>query len=337
MKYGSIIQDLLLCSKAGVCMLPEIRGAGACVPGEIALPFPSHTSLFLQGFSPLLTPLCFGYHEGITTASNVRRETSTMGTPPKPPAPVEELEKHRLAKPERLFHEINLLHLEGHYFAFDPKAANVFPDPMKSVEKRLENPKINEEQPIEVIPHPGYGKPSVFAYKVYQASLKKLSDYGYPVPEGVSFGHRELMRLVGRTSTGGKNSKELVRVLNQFRNTAINCWFYSKHTKTAANLSFSLANRFLYTYKSRGSISQVTLWLDPLLIKSINNHYTFCLNFGRMENLGRSVRRSTSTSTFTSRISTARSGRRTLPSGKTTRKYAVRGSEGLRSFGTRQK
>jgi hypothetical protein len=109
-----------------------------------------------------------------------------MGTPPKPPAPVEELEKHRLAKPERLFHEINLLHLEGHYFAFDPKAAHVFPDPMKSVEKRLENPKINEEQPIEVIPHPGYGKPSVFAYKVYQASLKKLSDYGYPVPEGVS-------------------------------------------------------------------------------------------------------------------------------------------------------
>jgi hypothetical protein len=207
-----------------------------------------------------------------------------MGPQPQSPALVEEQEK-RLAKPERLFHEINLLHLEGHYFAFDPKAANVFPDPMKSVEKRLLNPKINEEQPIEVIPHPGYGKPSVFAYKVYQAILKKLSDYGHPVPEGVSFGHRELMRLVGRTSTGGKNSKELVRVLNQFRNTAINCWFYDKHTKTAGNLSFSFANRFLYTYKGRGSISLVTLWLDPLLIKSINNHYTFCLNFARMEKL----------------------------------------------------
>jgi DNA-binding XRE family transcriptional regulator len=207
-----------------------------------------------------------------------------MGTPPHVPARAEEREK-RLAKPERLFHEINLLHLEGHYFAFDPKAANVFPDPMKSVEKRLRNPKINEEQPIEIIPHPGYGKPSVFAYKVYQAILKKLSDYGHPVPEGVSFGHRELMRLVGRTSTGGKNSKELVRVFNQFRNTSINCWFYDKQTKTGGNLSFSLANRFLYTYKGRGSISLVTLWLDPLLIKSINNHYTFCLNFARMENL----------------------------------------------------
>lgn len=207
-----------------------------------------------------------------------------MGTPPQVLSLAEEREK-RLAKPERLFHEINLLHLEGHYFTFDPKAASVFLDPMKSVEKRLLNPKINEEHPIEVIPHPGYGKPSVFAYKVYQAILKKLSDYGHPVPEGVSFGHRELMRLVGRTSTGGKNSKELVRVLNQFRNTAINCWFYDKHTKMGGNLSFSLASRFLYTYKGRGSISLVTLWLDPLLIKSINNHYTFCLNFARMENL----------------------------------------------------
>jgi len=205
-----------------------------------------------------------------------------------PPTGPEELERHRIAKlarPERLFHEINLLHLEGHYFSFDPKAANVFPDPMKSVEKRLLNPKINAEHPIEVIPHPGYGKPSVFAYKVYQAILKKLSDYGYPVPEGVSFSHRELMRLVGRTSTGGKNSKELVQILNQFRNTAINCWFYDKHTKVGGNLSLSFATRFLYTYKGRGSVSLVTLWLDPLIIKSINNHYTFCLNFARMEDL----------------------------------------------------
>jgi hypothetical protein len=207
-----------------------------------------------------------------------------MGTPPHVPALADEREK-RMAKPERLFHELNLLHLEGHYFTFDPKAAKVFLDPMKSVERRLSNPKINEEQPLEVVPHPGYGKPSVFAYKVYQAILKKLSDYGHPVPEGVSFGHRELMRLVGRTSTGGKNSKELVQVLNQFSNTAINCWFYDKHTKTSGNLTFYLASRFLYTYKGRGSISLVTLWLDPLLIKSINNHYTFCLNFARMENL----------------------------------------------------
>src|SRR5438094_315779 len=152
---------------------------------------------------------------------------------------LEEKQEKRILRLERLFHEINLLHLEGYYFAFDPKAANAFLDPMKSVEKRLQNPKINEEKPIEIIPHPGFGRPSVFAYKVYQAILKKLSDYGHPVPETVSFGHREIMRLVGRSSTGGKNSKELVRVLNQLKVTVINCWFYDKHIKAGANLSLS--------------------------------------------------------------------------------------------------
>jgi Replication initiator protein A len=196
-----------------------------------------------------------------------------------------EEQKKNIARPERLFHEINLLHLEGHYFAFDPKVANVFLDPMKSIGKRLQNPKINEEQPIEIVPHPGYGKPSVFAYKVYQAILKKLSDYGYPAPETVSFGSREIMRLSGRSWYGAANAKELVKTLNQFKHTAINCWFYDKGTKTGASLSLSLINKFLYTYKGRGSISYFTIWLDPWLTKSINNHYTFCLNFARIENL----------------------------------------------------
>jgi hypothetical protein len=43
-----------------------------------------------------------------------------MGRKPQALALVEEQEK-AIAKPERLFHEINLLHLEGHYFTFDPK------------------------------------------------------------------------------------------------------------------------------------------------------------------------------------------------------------------------
>lgn len=120
-----------------------------------------------------------------------------MGIKPQTHALVEEQEKQpekQLSRPERLFIEINLLHLEGHYFTFDPKAAGTLPDPMKSVEKRLRNPEINTVEPVEIIPHPGYRRPSVFAYKVFQAILKKLSDYGYPALESVSFSHRETNR-----------------------------------------------------------------------------------------------------------------------------------------------
>lgn len=193
--------------------------------------------------------------------------------------------ENRIARPERLFHEINLLHLEGYYFTFDPKAARVTLDAMQEVERRFRNPEANTVEPVSIAPHPTYGAPSVLAYKVFQAVLKKLSDYGYPAPESVSFGTREILRFIGRKSYGGTNAKELVKVLQQLRHTEINCWMYNRETEGAANFSFSLATSFLYTYQKRGQISRFTLYLHPLIIKSINNHYTFCLNFARTEKL----------------------------------------------------
>lgn len=140
-------------------------------------------------------------------------------------------------------------------------------------------------EPLSITPHQDYGAPSFFAYKVFQAILKKLSDYGKPAPESVSFGHREIMRLIGRAYYGGKDSKELMKVLHQLRNTEINCWMYDRATEEASNLSFSLATTFLYTFKKRGQVSRFSVYLHPFIIKSINNLYTFCLNFARMEKL----------------------------------------------------
>jgi hypothetical protein len=207
-----------------------------------------------------------------------------MGTKLQLIVPAEEQDK-AVAKPERLFHEINLLHLEGHYFTFDPKGSRAPTNPLKEIEERFRNPEANNAKPITIEPHPTYGAPSVFAYKVFQAIIKKLSDYGYPAPESVSFGNREIMRLIGRASYGGKDSRELVKILNQLRHTAINCWLYNKSAGEAANLSLSLATTFLYTYKKRGQISRFTIYLHPFIIKSINDQYTFCLNFKRVESL----------------------------------------------------
>lgn len=206
-----------------------------------------------------------------------------MGTKSQTLALLEEQQK-QITRPERLFHEINLLYLEGHYFTFD-KASKPLTNALEDLNRRWQHPEINTVEPISVSPHPDYGTPSFFAYKVFQAVLKKLSDYGHPAPESVSFGHREIMRLIGRASYGGKDSKELMRVLHQLRNTEINCWMYDRATEEASNLSFSLATTFLYTFKKRGQVSHFSIYLHPFIIKSINNLYTFCLNFGRMEAL----------------------------------------------------
>jgi hypothetical protein len=208
-----------------------------------------------------------------------------MGRKPQMLAIVQKEPTKAVTKPERLFHEINLLHLEGHYFTFDRKATRAVHDPLKELDERWRDPERNTVEPVSITPHHSFGTPSVFGYKVFQAIIKKLSDYGYPAPESVSFGHREIMRLIGRDGYGGKDSKELVKVLHQFRHTGINCWLYNKGDEEAVSLSFSLATTFLYTYKKRGQISLFTIYLHPFIIKSINDQYTFCLNFGRMEKL----------------------------------------------------
>src|SRR3954447_15074766 len=79
---------------------------------------------------------------------------------------------------ERLFHEINLLRIEGFAFCFDPKTTGRRQGKQDFLEM-VRMPEGVVSRPITIEPHPTYGMPSVVAYKVLQAALKKLSDEGY--------------------------------------------------------------------------------------------------------------------------------------------------------------
>jgi hypothetical protein len=189
----------------------------------------------------------------------------------------------RQSEEDRLFHEINLLRLEGYYFCLDPKAASR----RKASEEFFERLKNREEiaqRPITISPHPSYGYPSVLAYKVLQAILKKLSDYGYPAPNTVSFSQRELARLVGRSSFGGFDQKVFFRAIKQLQHTEVTCWFYHKDQDTWAAASFTLLASALFSGKSN-RITQCCVYLHPIIIKSLNDRFAFCLNYGRLDSL----------------------------------------------------
>ena len=76
---------------------------------------------------------------------------------------------------ERLFHEINLLRIEGFAFCFDPKAISRRQSKQDFIEL-IKMPEGLVYRPVSVEPHPTYGMPAIVAYKVLQAALKKLSD-----------------------------------------------------------------------------------------------------------------------------------------------------------------
>ena len=188
-----------------------------------------------------------------------------------------------LFEEERLFNEINILRLEGYYFCLDPKAAAKRVSKQSFVEY-LKTPEEMVERPLHIEPHPTYGYPGVLAYKILQATMKKLSDYGYPAPENVSFSQRELARLCGRKSFGGGNSKEFFRASMQLNSTKVWCSFYDKETKEWQAITFYLIDSCLFSGKGE-QIQQCVFHIHPSIIKSLNNRYALCLNYSRMEAL----------------------------------------------------
>jgi hypothetical protein len=184
---------------------------------------------------------------------------------------------------ERLFHEINLLRLEGYYFCLDPKAASKRKAPEKFFE-RIKNREEIERQPITIGPHPSYGYPSVLAYKVLQGILKKLSDYGYPTPDTVSFSQRELARMTGRSSFGGADQEDFYRAVKQLQHTEVTCWFYDKAQDSWAAASLTLLVSALFSGREN-RITQCCVHLHPFIVKSLNDRFSFCLNYRRMDSL----------------------------------------------------
>jgi hypothetical protein len=184
-------------------------------------------------------------------------------------------------EPDKLFHEINLLRIEGCYFSFnryrkiEPKkdSKKVFTDTLKTANGTIETS-------IAVEPHPTYGQPATLAYKILQVILKKYSSYGLPFPKGIPLGQREIAKLIGRKTIGGKDSQEFDRAVKQLRRTGVECSFYfkqaGKENKSSGQwkaVDFSILTTSLLSGRREGHIEQGFFCLHPIIINSLTNRY----------------------------------------------------------------
>lgn len=185
----------------------------------------------------------------------------------------------------RLFNEINLLRLEGYYFCLDPKEALRRTKVKYEFFEIIRRPKSEiEKRPVVIVPNPHYGYPSILAYKVLQAIMRKLSGFSYPLPDTVNFSQRELARLVGRNSFGGGNQEEFYNAIRQLRTTEAAYWFYDKVTGEWSNRNIQILNTDIWSGRAR-HITRCSVQLHHSIVESLNNRHAMCLNFARMEEL----------------------------------------------------
>lgn len=206
-----------------------------------------------------------------------RRNTRTKHRTSDAPEVVAAAQGADPAELEKLLYEINLLRLEGHLFCFDPKKAARRGRMTFDFERA-------KQQPITITPNPLHGYPSVLAYRVLQAIMKKLTDYGIPRREVVSFSRRELIDMLGRKSYGGRDSKDLVRALMQLQGTQVNCALYDKEQKRWVTATFSILQKVLFS-GVRSQVETCAAYLEPWIVDSLNARHFACLNYERLRRL----------------------------------------------------
>ena len=112
-----------------------------------------------------------------------------------------------------LMEDVNVVRLEGRYFCFNGREAT------KRISTELSFENVNGAG--MVIETGKRGQPSVLAYRVLQAIFRQITLCGRPYPASVAFTRRELGRLIGRDSFGGRDAQDILHALYQLQDTQI--------------------------------------------------------------------------------------------------------------------
>lgn len=190
------------------------------------------------------------------------------------------MEERRPSALERLREEITVLRIEGTLFCFDAKEARrrrgIITNTLKDAD--------GTERPVSVHIHPDFGQPSVLAYKIVQAVFLKMTVAGDPYPNVVAFTQRELGRMMGRDTWGGKDSRELAHAMEQLQSTRIICSIQNKEAKEYLEVKFSFLVTTLFSSKNN-SINECVVQVHDAIVASLNRNHAIWLNYDRLRTL----------------------------------------------------
>jgi hypothetical protein len=193
----------------------------------------------------------------------------------------------KLGQPQTLLEELQMVRLEGRYFCFDKHEA-------KARTGVLEYRDGNRGLVIEVSLR--FGHPSLLAYKVLQAVFRKITEAGKPYPDTIVLGQRELGRLVGRDSFGGRDAQQLHQAISQLRNTNVELYLYDEakdtepqSAKAFKTWSFSILANLGFVGTGDAThpqqIHTAVLRLDPTIAENLRAGHFAIYNWERLEGM----------------------------------------------------
>jgi hypothetical protein len=176
--------------------------------------------------------------------------------------------------------ENTLLRVAGALFCHDAKRAPTHTKP-------IELNRGVAEKSIVIRPDPELGQPGPLAHKIFVALIRKHSGYGKPIRNDVSFSRRELMRLIGRSEWGGRDSEQLTRALNEIHYAFVKTKFKEPNNRHVEH-SFNIFPEVLLEREEheQDPIEACTVTLARPIITSLQDGHFTCLNHSLMQELG---------------------------------------------------
>jgi hypothetical protein len=186
----------------------------------------------------------------------------------------------QLVTSQKLYIENTLLRVSGALFCHDAKRA-----PEHTSEIFLD--RGSSESTITIRPDTKLGQPGPLAHKVFLALIKKHSDSGRPIHSEISFTRREIGRLIGRTTWGGKDSEQLSRALHEIHYTFIKAHFKSSAGRLVEH-SFNIFPQIWIERREFACdpIEACTVTLAEPIIASLRDDHFTCLNHDLLTQLG---------------------------------------------------
>jgi hypothetical protein len=208
--------------------------------------------------------------------SNVRHYLFMKNTP--------ETKKPELPKSQRiLMEDVNLVRLEGRYFCFNGREA------AKRINADLSFPNVNgAAMSVETGKR---GQPSILAYRLLQAIFRQITLCGRPYPSTVAFTRRELGRLIGRNSFGGRDAQDILRALYQLQDTHITLVGNNGKTQAFENRFnilvqvCSIWEKDEHALRRQGLLDAIAIELHPAVMRNIAKGQIAIFNWPLLEQL----------------------------------------------------
>lgn len=144
---------------------------------------------------------------------------------------------------------------------------------------------VRQEKGITIRFDSEYAQPGPFAHKVAMAVIRKQSGFGRPAQNAISFSQRELIRMTGRKSMGGRQSEQLLLALKQIRYSHVLAHF--KQGDRFIEHDFSIFNEVVIERRASPTdpIVACTIVIADPIVRSLNDRHFTCLNHALMQQL----------------------------------------------------